>query len=149
MWPDYTMGEAMQGLAVVQDFTRFWSAQDVDLSVGLLAEDAVWDLRVSQTALSFAGETVGRENIRAGFFAILAQWDYIVFEPTILGFEDGIGRIQVKFHYRHRASGNDLAGSFRANLAVSEDEITRIDEFHDAPMVEAFMKIAAQPISSE
>jgi ketosteroid isomerase-like protein len=139
----------MQGLAVVEEFARYWSAQDVDLSVGLLAEDAVWDLRISQTALSFAGETVGRENIRAGFFAILAQWDYIAFQPTILGFEGGVGRIQVKFHYRHRASGEDLVGSFRANLTVQDDEIVRIDEFHDAPMVEAFMRIASQPVSYE
>lgn len=134
----------MDPMSVVKKFAIYWGAQDVDRSMTLLADDAVWNLNISETTLPFAGETRGRENVKAAFFTILKDWDYLYFEPTFISAIGEIVRTHVDFRYRHRHSGLDLAGRYRVVFTVVDGEITRIDEFHDAAMVEAFMRLASR-----
>ena len=127
---------------VVEELVRFWSVQDVESSVALMRDDCVWVLNISETALPFGGETCGKDKIAEGFYAILADWDYISYVPTILAIKDGKARLQVQHVYRFRRTGEDLAGSFRINIEVVDGLVSRIEEYHDAAMVETFMRLA-------
>ena len=52
-------------------------------------------------------------------------------------------RVQVQFVYHHRETGGNLSGSKRLVFTVKNDLIVRVEEFHDAAMVEAFMRLTA------
>jgi hypothetical protein len=129
---------------VVETFARYWSVQDVQMACSVLADDCVLTMNIAQTLLPFAGEKRGREAIEAALHTILAEWDYIRFEFTIVSINGALARCKIDYVYRHRRSGADLSGTSRLNIAVGEDGITRIDEYHDAAMVEAFVHFLAR-----
>ena len=134
----------MGSRAVVESLLACWRVQDVEMAMAHAADDIVYTLFISETALPFAGETRGKTNLRNVLYTILADFDYLQYEPTIVAVEDDVVRVQVQFTYHHRPSGGNLAGSKRMVMTVENDLITRIDEFHDARMVETFMRLAAQ-----
>ncbi len=129
---------------VVETFARYWSVQDVQLACSVLADDCVLTMNIAETLLPFAGEKCGREAIEAALHTILAEWDYIRFEFTIVSINGSLARCKIAYVYRHRRSGADLPGTSRLNIAVGDGCITRIDEYHDAAMVEAFMRSLAR-----
>lgn len=134
----------MESRAVVESMLAYWRVQDVEMAMAFAAEDIVYTLFISETALPFAGETRGKANLRNVLYTVLADFDYLQYEPTIVAVEDDIVRVQVRFTYHHRPSGGNLAGSKRLVMRIENGLIARIDEFHDARMVESFMRLAAQ-----
>jgi ketosteroid isomerase-like protein len=134
----------MESRAVVESLLACWRVQDVEMAMTHAADDIVYTLFISETALPFAGETRGKASLRNVLYTILSDFDYLQYDPAIVAVEDDIVRVQVQFTYHHRPSGGDLAGSKRMVMTVNDGLITRIDEYHDARMVESFMKLAAQ-----
>ena len=143
----------MDNRAVVGSFLACWSVQDVEMTVAHVHEDFVYALYVSETALPYGGETRGKENVRAVLYAILADFDYLRYEPEIISVEGDVVRVAVEgdvvrvavaFTYHHRRTGEDLSGTKRMVFQLADGLITRIDEYHDAAKVEAFMRLAAQ-----
>ena len=106
-------------------------------------ENIVYALYISETALPYGGETRGKANIRNVLYAILAEFDYLMYEPTIVAVDGDVVRAQVQFIYHHRLTGENLSGSKRLVFTVRDGLIVRIEEFHDAGMVEAFMRLTA------
>lgn len=134
----------MDNRAVVESFLACWSVQDVELTIDHVHEDFVYALYISETALPYGGETRGKENVRAVLYAILAEFDYLRYEPEIVAVEGNVVRTSVAFVYHHRRTGENLSGTKRMVLRLKDGFITRIDEYHDAAKVEAFMRLAAQ-----
>jgi ketosteroid isomerase-like protein len=134
--------EAVSGPAeVVRQFTRFWTAGDIDSAMLLVAEDAVYVLYISGDLLPFAGETVGRDNIAAALRKIRQDFEYLLYRPLDLVTNGDEVRYQVEFRYRHRASGEVLSGRFRMIMRVENGLLVRTDEYHDRAKVEAFMRL--------
>ena len=134
----------MDNRAVVGSFLACWSVQDVEMTVAHVHEDFVYALYISETALPYGGETRGRDNVRAVLYAILAEFDYLRYEPEIISVEGDVVRVAATFVYHHRRTGEDLSGTKRMVFQLSDGRIARIDEYHDAAKVEAFMRLAAQ-----
>ena len=126
---------------VVCQFTRFWTAGDIDSAMLLVAEDAVYVLYISGDVLPFAGETVGRDNIAAALRKIRQDFEYLLYRPLDLVTNGDEVRYQVEFMYRHRASGEVLGGRFRMIMRVENGLLVRTDEYHDRAKVEAFMRL--------
>ena len=136
----------MDNRQVIERFVRYWIVQDVENAVTCLSEDCVYALKISETALPFAGEQVGRDAIRNAFYAILRDWDYLEWCPSILSVDGSEGRLHVKYAYRFRRTGDILSGTFRVTCTIEKGMITRIIELHDAARVEAFMRmVSAKP----
>jgi ketosteroid isomerase-like protein len=133
----------MSSRATVASYLACWSVQDVDMALQHFDDDIVCTLYVSEAALSFGGETRGKANVRNVLYGLLAQFDYLKHEPTIVAVEGDVVRVQVQFVYHHRDTGGNLAGSKRLVFTVKNDLIVRVEEFHDAAMVEAFMRLTA------
>ncbi|MBN9280598.1 MAG: nuclear transport factor 2 family protein [Hyphomicrobium sp.] len=129
---------------VVALFFEYWKAQDVDMALSLAAEDVVYNLYLSNSAVPHGGETRGRERCREVLYAVLADFDYLHYAPTIVGEDGDVVRAQVEFRYHHRRTGGLLAGTKRMVFAVEDGLITRVDEHHDAGLVEAFMRLTQQ-----
>lgn len=134
----------MDNRAVVESFLACWTVQDVELTIDHVHEDFVYALYISETALPYGGETRGKDNVRAVLYAILAEFDYLRYEPEIVAVEGNAVRTSVAFVYHHRRTGENLSGTKRMVFQLADGLVTRIDEYHDAAKVEAFMRLAAQ-----
>ena len=138
--PNYTETE-LRNIAAVNKM--FEAPRDFDRAT-LFADDAVYELHVSDEVLPFGGTTAGRDAIEATLKRMRTEWDYILFRPMALAETGDTVRFQVEFMYRHVASGEVLSGRFRLVMRVEDGLIKRADEYHDRAKVEAFMRLIAQ-----
>ena len=138
----------MSSREVVEAFFAYWGAQDVELTTALLHDGIVYKLHVATTDLPYGGEWRGREACRHAMFSILEEFDYLKYDPVILGVRGGIVRSQVRFKYQHRRTGGILEGTRRLVFRIKGDRIARIDGYHDARLVEAFIRLTKHRLAS-
>jgi len=106
--------------------------------------DVVYSIYNGGDALPFSGVYRGLEACRELGYAVLAEFDYLDYEPTIISVDGCIVRAHVFFRYRHRASGNVIDGSRRLVFEIRDGLIARIDSYEDAAKFEAFMRLARE-----
>jgi ketosteroid isomerase-like protein len=131
----------MSSREVVEAFFAFRAAQDVDMACALLHDSIVYKIHAATNNLPFGGEQRGVDACRNVLFSILKDFDYLAYEPTILSARGLMVRTQVRFKYRHRRTGGILEGTRRLVFKVKGGRIVRIDGYHDAKLVAAFMKL--------
>lgn len=134
----------MSNQTVVEAFFGYWQAQDVEMALSLASDDVVYNLYLSNASVPHGGETRGREKCREVLYMVLAEFDYLAYEPTVLGEDGNTVRSQVHFRYHHRRTGGLLSGTKRMVFTVANGLITQVDEHHDAGLVEAFMRLTQQ-----
>ncbi len=134
----------MKDIEVVGLFFEYWKAQDVEMALSLASEDVVYNLYLSDAAVPHGGETRGREKCRDVLYMVLADFDYLEYQPTIVGQEAEAVRAHVRFRYHHRRTGGELSGTKRMVFTVRDGLIAQVDEYHDAGLVEAFMRLTQQ-----
>lgn len=140
---------AVDNRAVAASFLACWSVQDVEMTLQHVDESVVYALYISETALPFGGETRGKANCRDVLYAILADFDHLKYEPAIVGVKGDVVRARVEIAYRHRQTGGMLTGSKRLLITVKNGLIVRVEEYHDAAMVEAFMRLTAHRVLTD
>lgn len=133
---------------VVEAFFAYWGVQDVELTAALFHNDIIYKLHVLSTDLPFGGEWRGRDACRDALFSILEEFDYLHYEPTILSVRGNVVRAQVRFKYQHRRTGGILEGTRRLVFSVGNGLIMRISGYHDARLVEAFMRLTQYRIAT-
>ncbi len=139
----------MSSREVVEDFFAYWGAQDVELASALFHEGIIYRLHVASTDLPFGGMWRGREACRDAMFSMLQEFDYLRYEPTIVSVRGGLVRAHVRFAYQHRRTGGILEGTRRLVFRVKGSRIVRIDGYHDARLVEAFMRLTKSRLASD
>lgn len=127
---------------VVEAMFKRWEA-DPASAMKIVAPDIVYTLNVSPEALSLGGETVGWDAVNKLMMDIREVFDYLVFRPRILSVEGNTVRSRIELLLRHKASGELLSGQMRSVIQVRDGYVTRVDEYVDAPMIEAFMRLFA------
>lgn len=135
------VSNGMDSRSVVASFFARWSAQDVELAVDLAHPDVAYTFHVAAEAAPFSGVHHGPEACREMAYAILAEFDYLKYEPIILGADGDIVRAQVEFKYRHRRTGSTIEGTRRLVFEIRDGLIYRLDSFDDARRFEAFMRL--------
>jgi ketosteroid isomerase-like protein len=131
----------MSSREVVEAFFAYWGVQDVALAAALFDANIVYRLYMESHDIPFGGEWRGVEACRQAMFSLLEEFDYLRYEPTILGVKGSIVRAHVAFKYYHRRTGGILEGTRRLVFKVKGDRIVRIDGYHDAHLIEAFMRM--------
>jgi ketosteroid isomerase-like protein len=134
---------------VVQKFVKVWAAGDLAATMSLVAEDARYTLHLSDELIFIGGETVGRDNIEQALRQVRREFDYLVFRPMTIVARGDVVRLRMEFMYRHMASGQILSGRFRLIIGVKDGLIFKADEYHDRPMVEAFLRLYVAPTQPE
>ncbi len=129
---------------VVEEVLRLWAAQDVESTFVHVAEDVVYALYFDEALAPYAGVTYGKEGMKAAFYAMIEEFDYLKYEPVILGAEKDVVRVQTQFRFHHRRAGSTLEGSMRTILTVRDGLIVRCEEYLDRGLVESFMRLARQ-----
>lgn len=127
---------------VVQAMFERWEADPVS-AMRMVAPDVVYSLNVSPEVLLLGGETVGWHAVNKLMLDIREVFDYLVFRPRILTVEGNTVRSRIELLLRHKASGELLSGQMRSVIVVRDGYIARVDEYVDAPMIEAFMRLFA------
>jgi ketosteroid isomerase-like protein len=139
----------MSNRAVVESFFASWGAQDVELTLAVCHDNIVYKLYVESDILPFGGEKRGKEACRDLLFSILADFDYLKYEPSILGVRGDTVRTQVRFTYQHRATGETLDGTRRLVFQIRDGLIVRVDGYHDARLVDAFMRLTQHRLETK
>ena len=138
----------MDHQAIVASWLACWSAQDVEMTLLHLHENVVYKVHSTREVLPFGGEQCGQEALRDLMFSILADFDVLLYAPNfITPVADGV-RTNVKFNYRHRATGEVLEGTRRLLIQIRNGLIVRIDGFYDDRMIEAFMRLTKHRIAT-
>ena len=131
----------MDSRTVVEEFFARWSVQDVELTATLFHDDMVYRLDVVSDLLPFGGEWRGKDACREAMFSILEEFDYLRYDPTIMSVRGRVVRAQVHFKYQHRRTGGVLEGRRRLVFTVQKGLIVRVHGYHDAELVDAFMRL--------
>lgn len=134
----------MTSREVVEAFFAYWGVQDVEMSCALFHDDMVYALRVDRNSLPFGGEWRGVEACRQAMFSLLEEFDYLVYEPTIVSVRDRTVRAHVRFKYQHRRTGGILEGTRRLVFHVVNGQIMSIEGYHDARLIDVFMQLTEQ-----
>lgn len=128
---------------VVDAFYQAWLVRDVDTAMAYCHEDVMLAQHVSTDVLPFAGTTIGKGRLEDRMRLAFRDWHFDKAQHTILGIDGGTVRTTCAFSTRHLASGEILEGRMRHVFEVEDGRIRHIDEYHDAPMLEAFVRLAA------
>jgi ketosteroid isomerase-like protein len=134
----------MDSRSVVASFLACWSVQDLEMAVAHAHPDVVYTIHNGRDASPLAGVYRGPEACRDLGYAMLAEFDYLAYEPAILAVEDHVVRAHVNFRYRHRATGNIIEGSRRLVFEIRDDLIHRLDSYEDTLRLEAFMRMSRE-----
>jgi ketosteroid isomerase-like protein len=132
----------MDSRSVVASFFECWRVQDLEMALVHVHPEIVYGIHNGPDASPLAGVYCGIDRVRELGYTVLAEFDYIRYEPTIVGLDEYIVRAQVEFGMRHRGSGHIIEGSQRSVFAVRDGLITSIDVYEDSLKVAAFMRLA-------
>jgi ketosteroid isomerase-like protein len=134
----------MDSRSVVASFFAYWRVQDLEMAVAQAHPDVVYTIHNGPDASPLAGVYRGPEACRDLGYAMLSEFDYLNYEPTIVAVEESIVRAQVNFRYRHRNTGNIIEGSRRLVFEIKDDLIYRLDSYEDTRRLEAFMRMSRE-----
>jgi len=132
---------------IVEGLYASWAAKDLRAVLACCTEDIVFALHVPREIMPFAGETRGKASLAPRLQMILDGFDFLEYRPLLITEDDDSFRAQVRYHFRHKATGHAIEGTMRHVGRVKGDKIARLEEFHDTPRVRAFFKLLAQSAS--
>lgn len=128
---------------VVDAFYQAWLVRDVDTAMAYCHDDVTLAQHVSTDVLPFAGTTIGKGRFDDRMRLVFRDWHFDKALHTILGIDGETVRATCAFTVRHLPTGEVLEGRMRHLFEVADGRIRHVDEFHDAPMIEAFMRLTA------
>jgi len=138
----------MESRSVVASFLACWSVQDLEMALAHLHPEIVYTLHNGPDARPFSGSHSGIDSCRQLGYTVLAEFDYLHYEPTIVGVKGSVVNVHVVSRLRHRTTGSVVEGSQRSIFEVRDDLIARIDIYEDAPRIEAFMRLTAHRLAN-
>lgn len=131
----------MNGRDVVVALLACWRAQDVEMTLLHCDEDVVYSLYLPREMVPFGGEARGKAAWRDVLHTMLEQYDYLRYDPDIVGVNGDVVRVQTQFRFRHRRTGEILEGTMRTVFTTGNGLVLRVDEYLDEALVAAFVQL--------
>lgn len=122
-----------------------WTSRDLEGALSYLTEDVIHVLNVDGAAVPFAASVEGKPALREKLQLLLDTFEFGAIVNDSLRVEGLRGSGNYKFIYIHFASGERLTGRFRFVMERRGDQFCRIEEYHDAAYLEAFVRLIAMP----
>jgi uncharacterized protein len=120
-----------------------WADKDLNAVLACLSDAVVFAIHVPPEVMPFAGETRGKDALVPRLQMILDDFDFLHYRPTHIVDEGDVMHSQVRYHFRHKATGYDIEGTMRHVWVVEGDQVVRFEEFHDTPRVKTFFELLA------
>ena len=129
---------------VLEALYASWAVKDLKAVLSCCSDDIVFAIHVPPEVMPFAGETCGKDALVPRLQMILDGFDFLQYRPTHIVDEGESLHSQVRYHFRHKATGYDIEGSMRHVWEIEGDQIVRLEEFHDGPRVKTFFELLAE-----
>ena len=126
--------------AVVATLNAVWEAGDLDATMALFAEDAVWAVNASPSA-PHVGRWEGRDQIRQALIKLRSVFEYVLYRPRIVSCTGEQVFVTIEFMADHKATGERISFRFRQEFIVRDGLIGSCIEYYDVAMLEAFMRL--------
>lgn len=124
---------------VIEKCYQAWAAREIDGTLEQMADDCIYRLHVPIDVLPYGGVHLGKTAIAGCLATILDDYDFLAYAVDNLTVVGEIGRAQVVYYFRHLESGQQIDGRFRHVWRVRDGKVVEIDEFHDVPLLRAFV----------
>ena len=128
---------------VLEALYASWAAKDLDAVLACCSNDIAFRMHLPQEIAPFAGETHGKAAIIPRLQTIIDEFDFLVYRPIFIRDGGEALHSQVRYHYRHKATGYEIEGTMRHVWRMDGDLIAELDEFHDSARVQAFLELLA------
>jgi len=122
-----------------------WANRDLDAVMRTMSDDVVHNLNVDGTLVPFAASVTGKAALREKLQLMLDTFEFGAFVTEGLKIDGSVARAQIKIIYIHFGTGERLNVSFRFIVEQRDGLIVRMDEFHDAAYLEAFVRLVSMP----
>ena len=129
---------------VVAASLEAWARRDLEQSLSYMDDDVVFTFNAGEGQLLLAGASRGKDEVRRRLQEILDLFDFQALVLESLRDDGETVRTSMLFYYRHKASGLNVEGRYRQVVRVESGLIVRVDEYHDAAAVDAFLRLAAE-----
>lgn len=126
--------------AIVRAAYDAWKRADLDAFAACLADKI--EFSVPSSPRTYIGTGEGRDIIVGRLGAFLN--DYDVLEFGLLGatpVSSGSCDFRIRYHYRSRATGDEIEGRQRHLWSVRDGRITSFKVIHDADRLAAFFEL--------
>jgi ketosteroid isomerase-like protein len=134
---------------VLEALYASWAVKDLKAVLSCCSDDIVFAIHVPPEVMPFAGETRGKDALVPRLQMILDDFDFLQYRPIYIVDEGGALHSQVRYHFRHKATGYDIDGTMRHVWQIEGDQIVRLEEFHDTPRVKTFFELLALSASGK
>jgi ketosteroid isomerase-like protein len=118
-----------------------WNARDIERLIACYVDDMTYWANFGGPdggALTIAGKDAFRAHLRA-----LSGIECISV-PHHFRFADGLGRASVEFYIRDPGTGHKHAATYRQIASYRDDKILRLEEYHDAKALAAFLDLVSR-----
>ncbi len=132
-----------QAARVVQTMLEAWGNRDLAATLACFADDVRYTINLDAT-VPFAGTSGDKPELARRLSTILDTFDFLARVIEYVTADGPNVRANSLYYYRHRASGNMLDGHNRIVCRVENHLIVTVDSYLDAPMFEAFLRLASQ-----
>ena len=140
-----TINEQETTRRLMLDCLAAWTNGDLEGALSFMAEDVAHILNIDGAVVPFAASVEGKPALRKKLQLLLDTFELGDLVNESLRGEGCKATGHYKFIYIHRASGERLSGSFRFVIEQRNGLISRMEEYHDAAYVEAFVRLVSMP----
>lgn len=126
---------------VYVNFCNAYARRDVDACAELVTDDVVFGIYIDRELAPFGGVTIGKRIMQRRWQMVADAFDVLHYEVTGATVEEDKLRGLVAYHFRHKATGEDISGTMRHMVHLRGEQMARIDETHDRARVEAFFRL--------
>lgn len=115
-----------------------WAAGEVQTVLDLMHRDVVYLVNVDGIQVPWAASSYGREDVEFRFTLVLTTFWFERFALKRFVHGSDFSTATVHAVYRHKNTGEVLDIMMRFNFWVANGVLTRIEEYLDAPYLEAY-----------
>jgi len=108
-----------------------------------VAAHIVYVQYIDREIAPFGGVSIGKGVLLRRLEMILELFHIEHYRLLQLQVDGLSGRSVIEYEYRHRPTGEVIAGHLRHELWIRDGQIARYREYLDRPRVEAFMRLVA------
>jgi hypothetical protein len=135
------MAKFYDALSVVQIINKAWEAHDIDGLMNFIGEHCVLNVHLPEGLAAHCGGSIGRDAVRAALTEFRRQYDFILYRPIVVSFSQREVRQRVEFMATQTSSGARVVLNCRQVWVVENGLVVTCDEYHDAPLVEAQIRM--------
>jgi ketosteroid isomerase-like protein len=123
---------------ILGDIYDAWRAQDLDWLASYLPNDFAHIINVPASIGPTAGSCFGKTAVIDRWRAVMADFEFLMFDTNGLMTERNRAAAEIPFRYRHRASGK-LFEMTKGTFWILEDGWpVRLTEYYDLAYIQSF-----------